>query len=138
MNSLPERVGEHRVRVGCDVMAVDEVRESLSTFGDRYLRKVFTERELDDCQGPSRVERLAARFAAKEAVIKAFADPELSFPLQEIEIGRDGPLPVVRLSGALADRARDQGWLSTSVSLSHAECHAMAVVVVVCAPAKCA
>lgn len=134
MTAWPEPIDGQRVRVGCDVMDIAEVRNSLSEFGERYLRKVFTDRELEDCDGPQRVPKLAARFAAKEAVIKAFAAPELSFPLKEIEVTRDGPLPVLRLSGGLADRANDQGWLSTTVSLSHADCHAMAVVVVVCSP----
>ena len=83
------------------------------------------------------MHRLAARFAAKEAVIKAFAEPDMPFPLREIEVVRDGPLPLLRLSGTLAERAQHQGWLSASLSLSHADCHAIAVVVVVCNPAEC-
>jgi holo-[acyl-carrier protein] synthase len=134
--TLPDDVDGRRVRVGCDVIDVEDVQNSLDTFGNRYLRKVFTEREIDDCQGRNRAQRLAARFAAKEAVIKAFAEPGMSFPLREIEVTRDGPLPVLRLHGAIADRARRQGWVSSSLSLSHADCHAMAVVVVVCSPAE--
>jgi phosphopantetheinyl transferase (holo-ACP synthase) len=42
----------------------------------------------------------------------------------------------VQLSGTLAQRAQHQGWLSSSLSLSHAECHAMAVVLVACGPAE--
>jgi holo-[acyl-carrier protein] synthase len=136
MITMPADVDGHRVRAGCDVLAVEEVRDSLAAFGDRYLRKVFTEGEINDCQGRDQAHRLAARFAAKEAVIKAFAEPDVSFPLREIEVTRDGPLPMLRLSGTLAERARDQGWLSTSLSLSHADCHAMAVVLVVCAPTE--
>jgi holo-[acyl-carrier protein] synthase len=132
MITLPDEVDGSRVRVGCDVLAVDEVADSLATFGDRYLRKVFTAGEIDDCRGRDRAHRLAARFAAKEAVIKAFAEPDLAFPLREIEVTRDGPLPVIRLRGTLAERAQQQGWLSSSLSLSHADCHAMAVVLVVC------
>jgi holo-[acyl-carrier protein] synthase len=134
--TLPGDVDGRRVRVGCDVIDVEDVQNSLDTFGNRYLRKVFTEREIDDCQGRNRAQRLAARFAAKEAVIKAFAEPGMPFPLREIEVTRDGPLPVLRLHGAIADRARRQGWVSSSLSLSHADCHAMAVVVVVCSPAE--
>ena len=135
MITMPGEVDGHRVRVGCDVMDVGEVQHSLATFGDRYLRKVFTANEINDCRGRNEAHRLAARFAAKEAVIKAFAEPDLSYPLREIEVTRDGPLPVLRLSGGLAERARLQGWLSSSLSLSHADCHAMAVVVVVCGAA---
>src|SRR5271166_486180 len=133
---LPGEVDGYRVRVGCDVVAIEDVRDSLAAFGDRYLRKVFTASEINDCQDRNRVHRLAARFAAKEAVIKAFAEPDMPFPLREIEVTRDGPLPLLRLSGTVAERAQHQGWLSSSLSLSHADCHAMAVVLVVCSPAK--
>ncbi|WP_328352181.1 holo-ACP synthase [Mycobacterium sp. NBC_00419] len=120
------------IRVGCDVVAVAEVAESVATFGDRYLQRVFTPAELDDCAGSA--ERLAARFAAKEAVIKVFGEPDAHFPLQEIEVRSTGSAPTLHLSGATAARARAQGWRQTEVSLSHADCHAMAVVVVVCPP----
>jgi len=132
--TVPGDVDGHRVRVGCDVADIDDVENSLAAFGDRYLRKVFTASEISDCRGRNRVSRLAARFAAKEAVIKAFAEPDTAFPWREIEVTRDGPLPVLRLNGTLAERAQRQGWLSSSLSLSHADCHAMAVVVVVCRP----
>ncbi len=134
MISLPSEVDEHRVRVGCDVVAIGDVQDSLAAFGDRYLRKVFTASEINDCQGLNRVHRLAARFAAKEAVIKAFAEPDMPFPWREIEVTRHGPLPLLRLSGTLAEQAQHQGWASSSLSLSHADCHAMAVVLVVCSP----
>jgi holo-[acyl-carrier protein] synthase len=136
VNALPGKVDGHRVRVGCDVADIADVQNSLATFGDRYLRKVFTASEINDCRGIDRVPRLAARFAAKEAVIKAFAEPGTAFPWTEIEVIRDGPLPVLRLNGTLAERAQSQRWLSSSLSLSHADCHAMAVVVVVCGPSE--
>lgn len=132
MLTLPDQIDGWRVRVGCDVLAVRDVQDSLAAFGERYLRKVFTAGEIDDCQGGNRVQGLAARFAAKEAVIKAFAEPDMPFPLREIEVTRDGPLPVLRLSGSVAERAQRQGWHNSTLSLSHADCHAMAVVVVTC------
>jgi holo-[acyl-carrier protein] synthase len=130
--TLPGTDDGHRVRVGCDVVAIKDVQNSLAAFGDRYLRKVFTASEINDCRGRNQVHRLAARFAAKEAVIKAFAQPDMPFPWREMEVMRDGPLPLLRLNGTLAQRARHQGWLSSSLSLTHADCHAMAVVLVVC------
>lgn len=128
----------HRVRVGCDVVALAEIENSLTQFGERYLRKVFTRGEVDECTGPNRIPRLAARFAAKEAVIKAFAEPESHFPLTEIEVVSVGPLPTLRLSGSVARLAAGQRWGETSVSLSHTDCHAAAVVAVVCADAPAA
>jgi holo-[acyl-carrier protein] synthase len=60
----------------------------------------------------------------------------MAFPFREIEVTKDGLLPLLRLSGAVAERAQHQGWLSSSLSLSHADCHAMAVVLVVCSMAE--
>jgi holo-[acyl-carrier protein] synthase len=136
MITLPDEVDGRRVRVGCDVVEVEDVQDSLAAFGERYLRKVFTAREINDCRGSNRLHRLAARFAAKEAVIKAFAEPDMPFPWREIEVAKDGPLPLLRLSGTLAERAQRRGWVSSSLSLSHADCHAMAVVLVVCGSAE--
>jgi holo-[acyl-carrier protein] synthase len=135
MITMPSEVDGHRVRVGCDLADIADVENSLAAFGDRYLRKIFTASEINDCRGRNQVPRLAARFAAKEAVIKAFAEPEMPFPWLEMEVTRDGPLPLLRLSGTLAERAQRQGWTISSLSLSHADCHAMAVVFVVCSPA---
>jgi hypothetical protein len=57
MITLPGEVDAHRVRVGCDVVAIEDVQDSLAAFGDRYLRKVFTASEINDCQGRNRVHR---------------------------------------------------------------------------------
>jgi len=59
MITLPGEVDGRRVRVGCDVADVEDVHNSLAAFGDRYLRKVFTTGEINDCQGRNRVHRLA-------------------------------------------------------------------------------
>lgn len=120
----------HGVRVGCDVAAVSEVTDSVRRFGDRYLRRVYTAGELRDCAGPERIRRLAARFAAKEAVIKAFATPEMAFPLTSIEVVKRDGVPQLVLHGRVARAAQQQGWQEVSLSLSHDECHAMALVAV--------
>src|SRR5580693_7456981 len=73
MITLPDEVDGHRVRVGCDVVAIQDVQDSLAAFGDRYLRAGFTRREINTCRGINRVYRHGARCSAKEAVIKAFA-----------------------------------------------------------------
>ena len=83
MITFPGEVDGHRVRVGCDVVPFGDVQDSLATFGYRYLREIFTASEINDCRGRNRVHSLAARFAAKEAVIKAFAEPDMPFPWRE-------------------------------------------------------
>ncbi|WP_071289395.1 4'-phosphopantetheinyl transferase superfamily protein [Mycolicibacterium llatzerense] len=122
----------HRIRIGCDVVSLSEIEYSLSTFGARFLAKIYTAGELADCEGPSRLARLAARFAAKEAAMKAFARPDAAFVPLEIEVASADHLPTLRLTGAAAQLAEHQGWRQISVSLTHAECHAAAVVVAAC------
>ena len=70
--------GRPVVRVGIDLTSVAEVAASVARFGDRYVERMFTPHEQAFCRigdgpggpGPYRVESLAARFAAKEAVLK--------------------------------------------------------------------
>jgi holo-[acyl-carrier protein] synthase len=129
---VPNVAAQH-IRVGIDVVELAEVENSLSTFGQRYLSRLFTDAEVAACTGATRIHRLAARVAAKEAVIKAFALPEAAFVPREIEVVSSQSAPTVQLSGTAARLASEQGWIDVSLSISHADCHAAAVVVVVCA-----
>jgi holo-[acyl-carrier protein] synthase len=124
----------HRIRVGCDVVELGEVENSVSTFGQRYLSRLFTDAELAACTGATRIHRLAARVAAKEAAIKAFAVPDAAFAPREIEVVTHRSLPTVQLTGAAAQLATEQGWTEVSLSMTHADCHAAAVVAVICRP----
>lgn len=132
MNPPEIELTGHRIRIGCDVVALDEIENSLSTFGDRFLAKIYTTNELTTCGGPSRLARLAARFAAKEAAMKAFARPDAAFVPLEIEVVTSDYLPTLRLTGSAGRLATEQQWQQISVSMTHADCHAAAVVVVVC------
>ena len=122
----------YRIRTGCDVVALGDIEESIEAFGDRFLTRIFTPGELVACRGPNRLARLAARFAAKEAAIKAFARPDSAFIPREIEVVTADFIPVVQLTGSAARLAAEQRWHQVSVSLTHADCHAAAVVVAVC------
>ena len=122
----------HRVRVGCDVVSLDDIQNSLSHFGNRFLAKIYTADELATCDGPNRLARLAARFAAKEAAMKAFARPDAAFTPLEIEVVTADHLPTLRLTGSAARLATEQQWGPVTVSMTHADCHAAAVVIAVC------
>ena len=80
------------ISVGMDLVDVAEVEESLARFGDPYLQRVFTPREVAACGGDAR--RLAACFAAKEAVAKTFDAGDEALDWRSIEVlggtGRDG------------------------------------------------
>jgi len=77
-------------RVGIDLVSVDTVRESIREHGDRYLERIYTEAELRDCLGAEGTvpERLAARFAAKEATIKVLRPTDEPIPWHDIEVIR--------------------------------------------------
>ena len=121
------------VSVGVDLVEVDTVAATLdSPLSERYLSRVYTPAEVRDCTEGSGVNaaRLAARFAAKEAVMKALDVGDRAIPWRAIEIER-GPTgrPGVLLHGAAASLAREEGVASLVLSLSHEERYAAALVV---------
>jgi phosphopantetheine--protein transferase-like protein len=107
--------------VGVDLCAVDDVAAAVERFGPRYLHRCFTAHELSACQDDApavAAGRLAARFAAKEAVAKLLR-PDGAWPSwQEIEVVReDGGWCGIDLHGSSARRADERG-CSTSLSAS--------------------
>ncbi len=120
------------LRVGIDLVSVEEVEESIRTHGPRYLERVYTDREVGDCTSPAGVdpERLAARFAAKEATMKVLRPDDEGIPWRSIEVRREpGGWVGLELTGraaALADAARVA---DLAVSLTHESGFASAVVV---------
>lgn len=121
------------VRVGVDVVAVDDVARSIEAHGDRYLRRVYTDREIEEAAGATTsvvAARLAARFAAKEAVLKVLRVHADVPPWQDIELQRqaDGSCRL-GLAGTALDLASGSGLERWSVSVSHEAGVAVAVVV---------
>jgi holo-[acyl-carrier protein] synthase len=120
------------IRIGADLVRVDQVQAAIATFGDAYTRRVYTEREIENCRGVRDgpvPERLAARFAAKEAAIKVLR-PTVGVALTDIEvmIGSDGA-PELALSGAAATRGDELDLAECSLSLTHDGAYAAAVFV---------
>ena len=78
------------LRVGIDLVQVSRIAESLEKFGDRFLRRVYTDDEIAYATSvPSQAsERLAARFAAKEATIKALGLVDHPMNWRDIEVRR--------------------------------------------------
>ncbi|MFT3863162.1 MAG: holo-ACP synthase [Solirubrobacterales bacterium] len=123
------------LRVGIDLVSVATVAESLrGSHRDHYLKRVYTDREVDDCRGPSgRVEpeRLAARFAAKEATIKALPGAGEEVRLTQIEVTQDETGSVdLSLTGRAAELFAESGGAEIAVSLTHEAGFAAATVVV--------
>ena len=120
------------LRVGIDLVAVSTVADALATHGEHYLRRVYTDGEIADCGGAGAADplRLAARFAVKEAALKVLRVGDAAVPLPTVETVRapDGA-PELVLHGAAAALAADRGLASFSISLTHEEGYAAAVVV---------
>jgi holo-[acyl-carrier protein] synthase len=123
------------LRVGLDLVAVADVEASLrGAHRAHYLERVYTAGEVDDCRGPSgRVEpeRLAARFAAKEATIKALPGAGEEVRLTQIEVRRepDGNVAIA-LSGRAAELLAAAGGGEVAVSLTHEGGFAAATVII--------
>ena len=122
----PERCGA--VAVGIDTIEIARIKRTLADFGDRFLQRVYTERERE--RYGSRISELAARFAAKEATSKALGTGIRGIRWREMEVlaNRRGK-PVLILHGSAAERAALLGLVSFDVSLTHSRTDAMAFVV---------
>jgi len=119
--------------LGSDVIEIARIRASIDRFGDRFLRRVFTEEEIAYCQRKKNAaESFAARFAAKEAGAKALGtgiSHGIAWP--EIEVRREASgRPTLHWSGRAAERAARLGVKRSSLSLTHGRELAMAFVVV--------
>ena len=115
------------IGIGLDIVDIARWRRSLEQIADQ----VFTPDELAACADRvDRVDALAARFAAKEACLKALHAGIRRGGLRQVEVIPDASgAPTVRLTGELADRARAARVRRAHVSLSHHEGFAAAVVV---------
>lgn len=122
----PEREGV--VAVGIDLIEIPRIQRAYDDFGERFLLRVYTERERERYRG--RVNELAARFAAKEATSKALGTGIIGIRWREMEVlpNRRGK-PVLILHGRAAERARQLGLTHFSVSLTHSRNDAMTFVV---------
>jgi holo-[acyl-carrier protein] synthase len=116
------------LRIGVDMIEVARIERSVAHFGERFYARFYTQRERDYCG--SNPQRLAARFAAKEAVAKALGTGIGDVRWVEIEIdGDERGRPILRLSGGAAQLAAQLGLNMWEVSLSHTNTHAIAFVV---------
>jgi len=120
------------VGVGTDLVEIARIQQSVARFGDRFLHRIFTPREIAYCQRKKNAaESLAARFAAKEAGAKALGTGiSRGIGWLELEVVREpGSRPILQLTGRAAARARSLGITRVSLSLTHSRDTALAVVV---------
>jgi holo-[acyl-carrier protein] synthase len=114
---------------GVDIIEISRVKRVLERFGQRFLDRVYTDGEIAYCRG--RAPNLAARFAAKEATMKALGTGVRGVGWKDIEIVRhESGAPNVLLHGRGKRCAQRLGVRDISLSLSHCREYAVAFVVV--------
>ena len=116
------------LRTGVDLIETERIKDSIDKFGERFLKRIYTNRELS--LFGNNVGSLAARWAAKEAVAKALGCGIGPVEWTEIEILHgDQKEPVLFLYGEADIIAEKLGLTTWSLSLSHTNEHAVAFVV---------
>ena len=121
------------VGLGIDLTDLDRIARSLDRFGDRFAKRVLTPAELNlmPDQPQARVAYVAARFAAKEAALKALGTGMAQgLGLHDAEVGRlPSGQPTLTLLNKASDRARIMGARRIFLSLTHSRTTAGAVVI---------
>ncbi|NOY53960.1 MAG: holo-[acyl-carrier-protein] synthase [Deltaproteobacteria bacterium] len=120
------------VGIGIDLVEVDRMEKAMTRYPERFRVRVFTEQEVRYCESrKNRFEHYAARFAAKEAAMKALGmgwGRGVSFP--EIEVCRTGAgKPELILHGKTREQAEKIGVFHAYLSLSHIRKYAVAQVI---------
>jgi holo-[acyl-carrier protein] synthase len=116
------------LNTGVDIIEISRVGQVLERYGQRFLERIFTPGEIGYCRG--RAPNLAARFAAKEAMMKALGTGVRGVGWKDIEVVREeSGAPGIVLHGRAQARAQRLGVFEISLSLSHSQDYAVAFVV---------
>lgn len=114
---------------GVDIIEIARVAQVLERYGQRFLQRIYTSGEIAYCRG--RPPNLAARFAAKEATMKALGSGTRGMGWREIEVVRQqSGAPGIRLHGRAKRRAARLGLQQIALSLSHSREYTVAFVVI--------
>jgi holo-[acyl-carrier protein] synthase len=120
------------VGTGIDIAEVPRIAEAIQRHGERFLHRVFTEGEIAYCDAKAnRIERYAARFAAKEAAMKALGTGwNHGVRWRDVEVSRlPGGRPTMVFHGKAAEFAAKLGAVHVALSLSHTAEQAIAQVI---------
>jgi len=120
------------IGIGVDLVECARIGHSLDRFGERFLRRVFTEGEIKYCMSMKFPDRhLAARFAAKEAVSKAFGTGiGKAMGWRDIDVHKKpSGEPFLVFQGGAKELAKQRGVTNALITLSHSQQHAVATIV---------
>ena len=114
-------------RIGTDIIEIPRIARAIERHGDAFLNRIFTRREI--ARYRRKTPSLAARFAAKEAVMKALGQGYFTIGWREIEVlSKPSGEPAIRLYGRAKRRATRLGLKTFALSLSHCREYAIAMV----------
>ncbi len=120
--------------IGVDIVEVARIREAVAKDGEKFLKRLFSEWELEYCaKKPDPAQHYAVRFAAKEALVKAFGGnlEEDGWRWPEVEVRNDERgKPEICLHGRAAQRKKELGVGEIKLSLSHSREQAVAFIIV--------
>ena len=120
--------------IGVDIVEVERIRAAVEKDGEKFLARLFSDWELEYCGGKADpAQHYAARFAAKEALVKAFGGnlEEDGWRWPEVEVRNDdNGKPAIKLHGRAAKRGEELGVSQVKLSLSHSREHAVAFILV--------
>jgi holo-[acyl-carrier protein] synthase len=120
------------IGMGVDITEVQRMQAAIERQGERFLRRVFTEREIGYCEKfRNKYERYAGRFAAKEAAMKALGTGwSRGVRWQDVEVVRlRGGRPTIELHGEAKNIADRLGVKNIAMSITHTASEALAQVV---------
>ena len=119
------------INVGNDIIEVERIKESIENLGDKFLNRVFTEKEIEYCESKNmmKYQHYAARFAAKEAVFKAISkllENKFEIGWKDVEILNDNNgRPYVNIL------SKNLGLLDIDISISHIKDYAISTAIVI-------
>ena len=116
------------IPIGVDIVEISRIRRAISKWPHTFLERVYTKTEIQNCNNVA--SRLAARFAAKEAVMKALGTGAKGISWHDIEVvSNKNGAPLIHLYGKAQDKAQENGIKEFSISVSHSNRYAVAFVI---------
>jgi holo-[acyl-carrier protein] synthase len=124
---MTARLQDIKTAVGVDIIEINRIKRAISRWQDSFLNRIYTPTELLYTRN---VSSLAARFAAKEAVMKALGTGTRGVGWKDIEILTNAEgAPLVRLYGRALKKSKELSLARFQVSLSHSRKYAIAFVI---------
>lgn len=130
--ALNKKIKSPKIKIGTDIVEINRVQSAYKRFGKRFLKRVLTEREIKYVTSNSKslIQRLAGRFAAKEATSKVLGTGLRGVYFKEIEIIREpSGAPKIVLHKRALKKAKEKRLTNFEVSISHERDFAVAIVV---------